>query len=113
MPFYNIVRYYASDKEPRVVRSGLTLAEAQAHCRNPRTKQERMTKTGMKLIWFEGYTEMRRTPAWAKGEPRLMKFPCGEDGLKPCPHHAEGRVACWDSALGGGMDRTKCPGRIE
>jgi len=49
---YNIVRFYAPhiDKPNRVVLRGLTLEQAQSHCRDPKTRQDGE--------WFEGYTEV-------------------------------------------------------
>ena len=46
---YKIVRSYAPhlDKTDRIICRGLTLEEAQAHCRNPKTR-----KAG---VWFDGY----------------------------------------------------------
>lgn len=49
MATYKIVRFYAPhvDKPNRVIRRGLTLEEAVAHCRDPRTRKEGE--------WFDGY----------------------------------------------------------
>lgn len=40
-PVYRIVRFYhpSKDRLPRTIKSGLTLAEAQAHCKRPDTHQ--------------------------------------------------------------------------
>jgi hypothetical protein len=48
---YRIVRFYAPhlDKAPRTISKGLTLEQAQAHCRSPKTR-----KPGE---WFDGYSE--------------------------------------------------------
>jgi hypothetical protein len=49
---YKIMRFYHDhDKRPRAVpgMSGLTLAQAQAHCSNPKTQKEGE--------YFDGYTE--------------------------------------------------------
>jgi hypothetical protein len=47
---YKIVRYYAPHlkKRPRTMETGLTLEEAQAHCKNP--------KTSKRNTYFDGYT---------------------------------------------------------
>lgn len=46
---YKIVRFYKSGRKSRVIRSGLTLKEAQLHCNDPRTKKDG--------VWFDGYTK--------------------------------------------------------
>jgi hypothetical protein len=48
---YNIVRSYAPhlDRKDRIVKRGLTLEQAQQHCRDPKTRKEGE--------WFDGYTE--------------------------------------------------------
>ena len=48
---YKIVRFYRDFPENReVIKEGLTLEEAQAHCRRDDTKGEG---------WFDGYTNRR------------------------------------------------------
>lgn len=62
---YKIVRMFESGRRPRTVKRGLSLAEAQAHCRDPETssstaksaKARRMTR--MYGRWFDGYEEER------------------------------------------------------
>lgn len=67
---YKIVRYYQDDRKRRVMRSGLTLNQAQEHCNDPQTSsmtasyacngnpkaQERWHEKNKH--WFDGYTEM-------------------------------------------------------
>jgi hypothetical protein len=46
---YRIIRIYnpiMGDKKSRVIKTGLTLEEAQEHCKDPRTATEE---------WFDGY----------------------------------------------------------
>jgi hypothetical protein len=61
---YSIVRHYMNRPGPgRVIARGLTLAEAQAHCRDPETSSR--TATSLSAIetthrfgpWFDGYRE--------------------------------------------------------
>ena len=50
---YKIVRFTFDDDtpdNPKVIKTGLTLEEAQAHCRRDDTRE--------KGVWFDGYTEM-------------------------------------------------------
>ena len=49
MQTYSIIRFYAPhlNKNNRVIQRGLTLEEAQAHCKDPATR-----KAGE---WFDGY----------------------------------------------------------
>jgi hypothetical protein len=51
MNTYRIVRFYypGVDKGRRTIRRGLTLAEAQKHCQDPKTRKEG--------VYFDGYTE--------------------------------------------------------
>jgi len=63
MGTYKIIRMYFDDKWPdRQIKSGLTLEEAQAHCRDPETSSRTATKsagkarTRQKGPWFDGYT---------------------------------------------------------
>jgi hypothetical protein len=48
---YEIVRFYAPhlEKRNRVIRRNVTLEQAQAHCRNPKTRKDGE--------WFDGYRE--------------------------------------------------------
>jgi hypothetical protein len=43
---YKILRFHVT-KSTRVIYRGLTLEQAQAHCRNPKTRQDG--------VWFDGY----------------------------------------------------------
>lgn len=54
---YKIVRYYApgidgSSRPNKTIKTGLTLEEAQAHCRDPKTTREG--------VYFEGYTKSKK-----------------------------------------------------
>ena len=64
---YQIVRMYQHpDKPSRVVRSGLTLEQAQEHCRDPETSSSTATssvathRTATSGPWFDGYQEDKR-----------------------------------------------------
>jgi hypothetical protein len=62
---YKIVRHYY-DGHARTVRTGLTLDEAQAHCRDPETSSSTCTgaagrrRTRERGPWFDGYAEEDR-----------------------------------------------------
>jgi len=50
---YQIIRMYRNPyTNNRVIKSGLTLEEAQTHCRDPKTRCEGK--------WFDGYEKMPR-----------------------------------------------------
>jgi len=58
MKTYKIIRYYFDQSHPdnhKVVRTGLTLKEAQKHCENKKTRGQ--ASNGLGVIWFDGYTE--------------------------------------------------------
>lgn len=62
---YKIVRIYENPNKPnRTVKRRLTLAEAQAHCRDPETSSKTCTsyagrrRTNLHGAWFDGYTEI-------------------------------------------------------
>ena len=48
---YEIFRSFhpSLDREKEIIKTGLTLEEAQKHCRDPRTHKDG--------VWFDGYTE--------------------------------------------------------
>jgi hypothetical protein len=56
---YKVVRFYQDEGVfPRVIKTGLTLEEAQAHCRDPETSSVTATdKTHEQEFgrWFDGY----------------------------------------------------------
>jgi hypothetical protein len=60
---YRIVRMYLNDYPSRTIKKGLTLEEAQAHCRDPETssstckKPRNVRRTQRKGPWFDGWTE--------------------------------------------------------
>lgn len=50
---YKIVRFYRDSNKPnKIIKRGLTLEEAQQHCRDPKTLKR--NKKG-ETIWFDGY----------------------------------------------------------
>ena len=64
MPSYKIVRNYSDHPEKRrTIQKGLTLEEAQAHCKDPETSSRTCTeyngrrRTRWYGAWFDGYTE--------------------------------------------------------
>ena len=48
MERYRIIRFYKTDRRPRTIKRGLTLEQAQAHCRRDDTRGPG---------WFDGYDE--------------------------------------------------------
>lgn len=60
---YKIVRHYLRGNK-RTIETGLTLEEAQEHCRNPETSSKTCTtskanaRTRRYGPWFDGYSEM-------------------------------------------------------
>jgi hypothetical protein len=62
METYCIVRHYFRGSK-RIIERGLTLAEAQAHCKNPETSSRTATSAAARKRtknmgpWFDGYTE--------------------------------------------------------
>lgn len=58
---YRVVRFFQRSGRRRIVATGLTLALAQAHCRNPETSSSTTTgavgkrRTRERGPWFDGY----------------------------------------------------------
>jgi len=63
MSTYSIVRFYADNHDKLIVKTGLTLEQAQDHCSDPETSSATCTssagllRTRMHGAWFDGYTE--------------------------------------------------------
>lgn len=56
METYRIVRFYADrNRERRILRTGLTLEEAQDHCNDPETSSQTTTTDPEEGRWFDGY----------------------------------------------------------
>jgi hypothetical protein len=65
---YSIVRFFQDKNvDPRLIRTGLTLEQAQRWCRNAETSSSTCTKAEGKNLtklfgpWFDGYSEERST----------------------------------------------------
>lgn len=62
---YKIIRFFRDSQRRPVVRTGLTLAEARAHCMDPETSSstcttsEGVARTRAYGPWFDGWTEER------------------------------------------------------
>lgn len=60
---FKIRRFYYDDHPPKVIKTGLTLEEAQAHCQDPETSSKSATSidaaehTQEFGPWFDGYDE--------------------------------------------------------
>ena len=50
---YKIIRFHR-ERPPRAMKHGLTLKEAQEHCKDPTT--HKIDKQG-NVLWFDGYTK--------------------------------------------------------
>jgi hypothetical protein len=49
---YQIIRFYSDiKKQGKLIKTVRTLAEAQAHCRDPKTRKE--------VEWFDGYQKIK------------------------------------------------------
>lgn len=66
---YKIVRIYRNPNlrvNRRTIKTGLTLAEAQAHCKNPETSSRTATSKAARRVtarvgeWFDIYQECKR-----------------------------------------------------
>lgn len=74
---YRIVRMYQRDRPPRVLKSGLTLDQAQAHCSDPETSSSTATsptarrRTARYGPWFDGYEGSENEPATPEGMRRV------------------------------------------
>jgi hypothetical protein len=62
---YNVMRFYESGAARRLIKRGLTLEAAQAHCQDPQTSSttatapEALQHTARMGRWFDGYGEAR------------------------------------------------------
>ena len=63
---YRIIRhYFRANPNKRIIRRGLTLAEAQAHCSDPETSSSTaksyaaLRRTRLLGPWFDGYEEAK------------------------------------------------------
>jgi hypothetical protein len=62
---YKIVRFYQNGTR-RTIKTGLTLSEAQAHCKDPETSSRTATSAAARRRtkrfgpWFDGYVECRK-----------------------------------------------------
>lgn len=63
---YKIIRHYANGSAKCTIKTGLTLDEAKAHCRDPETNSKTCTSAARRRYtarvgsWFDGYTECTR-----------------------------------------------------
>ena len=58
---YKVIRMFRDSKKRMVIKTGLTLEEAQEHCRDPETSSSTATGLTEKMLtrnfgpWFDGY----------------------------------------------------------
>lgn len=63
MQTYKVIRFFENSNRRYVVKTGLTLEEAQAHCRDPETSSSTCTtpegerRTARAGRWFDGWAE--------------------------------------------------------
>ena len=57
MSSYKIVRFYGDSRERRTMQTGLTLEDAQTHCKDPESSSRTTTTDTESGTWFDGYTE--------------------------------------------------------
>ena len=63
---YKIIRYYYLNSRKLTIKTGLSLAEAQAYCKDPNTSSKTATsaaarrRTAQNGPWFDGYEECKR-----------------------------------------------------
>lgn len=61
MTTYKIIRnYFESHRSSQIIARGLTLEEAQEHCRDPETISRTCSAAKARQVggtWFDGYTE--------------------------------------------------------
>lgn len=62
-PTYKVIRMFRDSSKRMVIKTGLTLEEAQAHCRDPETSSSTATGFVEQTLtknfgpWFDGYEE--------------------------------------------------------
>jgi len=56
MTTYKIIRFKFEGND-RVIKRGLTLEEAQEHCKDPETSGSTCSDLKRRGMWFDGYTE--------------------------------------------------------
>ena len=64
---YKIVRFHFNNEvwKPRTMKTGLTLEEAQSHCKDPETSSstcksvKNLAYTEQRGAWFDGYEEQK------------------------------------------------------
>ena len=55
---YRIVRMYFDDRPTRVIKSHVTKAEAQRHCKDPETSSSTAKRPAEPGRWFDGLEEI-------------------------------------------------------
>jgi hypothetical protein len=55
MEIYKIIRFYLKGNKKRTIQTGLSLEQAQEHCKDKTT--HKINKNG-NVVWFDGYRRM-------------------------------------------------------
>lgn len=98
MALYKIVRMYRnSDVPKRTIKTGLTLEEAQEHCRNPETSSRTCTSAAGKARtrklgpWFDGYEDEKPKRSRRRSSGRTFTMPCYRCGVPLTPSQGHGK----------------------
>ena len=55
---YEIIRFYSDSRPNKLIKSDVTLEEAQEHCRDDETSSSTCEENKETCDWFDGYNEL-------------------------------------------------------